>query len=164
MGLHLTLLVVLPAFAFLTKWQLDRALGGNTLSWAYTFEWPLFAGYALYVWWQLIHDNSTAVTRRLMSADAGSASADSVGGQPGGPSSPSATGSEAGPHREPGWALSGGRKRNVAIATATAVDIEQSGRGERFTLQTEEEAQQLAAYNRYLAELAAADEAKARRR
>ena len=44
--MHVTLLVLLPAFAWLTWWQLERALGGNTLSWAYTFEWPLFAIYA----------------------------------------------------------------------------------------------------------------------
>ena len=28
------------------------------------------------------------------------------------------------PHLEPGWALTGGRERNVAIAAATAVDAE----------------------------------------
>ena len=61
--MHVTLLVLLPAFAWLTWWQLERALGGNTLSWAYTFEWPLFAVYAIYVWWQFDHDQTTAVTR-----------------------------------------------------------------------------------------------------
>ena len=64
--MHVTLLVLLPIFAWLTWWQLERALGGNTLSWAYTFEWPLFAVYAIYVWWQLIHDQTTAVTRRIL--------------------------------------------------------------------------------------------------
>ena len=32
-----------------------RALGGNTLSWAYVFEWPIFAAFALYMWWNLLH-------------------------------------------------------------------------------------------------------------
>ena len=32
------------------------ALSGNTLSWAYVFEWPFFAGYGTYVWWKLVHD------------------------------------------------------------------------------------------------------------
>ena len=158
-AMHITLLVLLPAFAFLTKWQLDRALGGNTLSWAYTFEWPLFAGYAVYVWWQLIHDNSTAVTRRWANKGPprprdGSSTARRPKTEPGR--------AEDGA-LEPGWALTGGRQRNVAIAAATAVDAERGGRGERYTLQTEEEAEQLAAYNRYLAELAA-DEARTRRR
>ncbi len=137
MGMHLTLLVLLPAFAWLTWWQLSRALGGNTLSWAYTFEWPLFAGYAVYMWWQLIHDQTTAVTRRALPS----------GSEPG---------SDAG-HRPPGWALTGGRKKNVAIAARSAVDEGSPVRGERFAEQTAEEAARLAAYNRYLADLNAAD-------
>ncbi len=31
---------------------------GNTLSWVYTFEWPFFAGYAIYMWWKLLHEGS----------------------------------------------------------------------------------------------------------
>ena len=85
-GMHVTLAVLLPAFAWLTWWQLTRALSGNTLSWAYTFEWPLFAGYAIYVWWQLIHDQTTAVTRRVLPA-------------------PGTDGAGDG-HDQPGWALS----------------------------------------------------------
>jgi hypothetical protein len=137
-GMHATLIVLLPAFAWLTWWQLERALGGNTLSWAYTFEWPLFACYAIYVWWQLIHDQTTAVTRRLLPA----------------------SGADADPaveHNQPGWALSGGRKKNVAIAASSAIGEDAAGRHERFAPQTPEEAAQLAEYNRYLAELNAAD-------
>ena len=26
------------------------------MSWVYTFEWPLFAAYATYMWWKLLHD------------------------------------------------------------------------------------------------------------
>jgi hypothetical protein len=138
MGMHLTLLIVLPAFAWLTWWQLERALGGNTLSWAYTFEWPLFAGYAIYMWWQLIHDQTTAVSRRLL------------------PSAEVEPGSEA-DHSRPGWALSGGWKKSVAIASRSAVEEGTRAHGERFAEQTPEEAARLAAYNRYLAELNAAD-------
>jgi hypothetical protein len=160
LALHVTLLVLLPAFAFLTKWQLDRAIGGNTLSWAYTFEWPLFAGYAVYVWWHLVHDSATGMTPRLpgspgsgrasgTSSPDGSVAGDGDGMAVGGASKPG--------YLEPGWALSGGRERNVAIAAATAVDPERGRKGERFADQTPEEAEQLAAYNRYLAELAEAD-------
>jgi hypothetical protein len=36
---------------FLTPWWLvDRARGGNTLSFGYAFEWPLFAGFVVFVW------------------------------------------------------------------------------------------------------------------
>ena len=47
-------------------WQLDRALSGNTLSWVYTFEWPFFAAYAIFMWWKLLHEEpgSGRVTRR----------------------------------------------------------------------------------------------------
>ena len=57
----------------------------------------------------------------------------------------------------PGWALTGGRKRNVAIAASAPIDAVTGGRGERFTAQTPEEAARLAEYNRYLAELSAED-------
>ena len=42
-GLHLTALVVVPGCLALGWWQLQRALSGNGLSWAYTVEWPAFA-------------------------------------------------------------------------------------------------------------------------
>ncbi len=59
--------------------------------------------------------------------------------------------------RPPGWALTGGRKRNVAIAASAPIDAERGGKGERFTAQTPEEAARLAEYNRYLATLASED-------
>ncbi|MCL4433161.1 MAG: hypothetical protein M1399_00020 [Actinobacteria bacterium] len=54
--LHLTLIVVFPGCLALGWWQLNVALSGNTLSWVYTFEWPGFAVYAVYMWWRLLHD------------------------------------------------------------------------------------------------------------
>jgi len=54
--LHVVILIVVPAFLALCLWQISRALGGNTLSWAYVFEWPLFAGYAVYMWWRFVHE------------------------------------------------------------------------------------------------------------
>ena len=142
-GLHAILLILLPTFALLTQWQLSRALSGNTLSWAYTFEWPLFAGYAIYVWWQLIHESGVTPRARRHARHAQDAS--------------------DGGHDEPGWALSGGRRRNVAIAASHPIDDATGGRGERFEEQTPEEAAALAEYNRYLAELSASDERRAPR-
>jgi hypothetical protein len=54
--IHLTAAVVVPGCLVLCWWQVTRALGGNTLSWAYVFEWPIFAGYGVFLWWKLIHD------------------------------------------------------------------------------------------------------------
>ncbi len=54
--LHAVILVVVPAFMALCVWQIYRAVDGNSLSWAYVFEWPLFAGYAVYMWWRFVHE------------------------------------------------------------------------------------------------------------
>jgi hypothetical protein len=40
----------------LGDWQLRRAEAGNALSWAYTFEWPVFAGFAIVFWAKTIRD------------------------------------------------------------------------------------------------------------
>jgi hypothetical protein len=55
-GLHVLIIVIVPTFAALCIWQVRRALGGNDLSWAYVFEWPFFAGYAVYMWWRFVHE------------------------------------------------------------------------------------------------------------
>ena len=107
--LHLTALIVVPGCLALGWWQLHRALSGNTLSWAYTVEWPLFAGYGVYMWWRILHE------------------------QPG--------------------RISQLEQDTVANAPAT------TGAGQG---QYEEEDEELAAYNRYLAQLNAADEEKLR--
>ena len=54
--LHAVILIVVPTFLALCAWQITRALGGNSLSWAYVFEWPIFAGYAVYMWWRFVHE------------------------------------------------------------------------------------------------------------
>jgi hypothetical protein len=41
---------------WLGDWQFHRAEGGNGLSWAYTFEWPLFAGFGIVFWARTIRD------------------------------------------------------------------------------------------------------------
>jgi len=156
MGMHVTLLVLLPAFAWLTWWQYNRAQSGNTLSWAYVVLWPAFGAYAVYTWWQLIHDQGTRLPGRSRPAATTPAptepsAAERAGGAATVP--PSA-------ERPPGWALTGGRAKNVAIAAASPIDEERGGRGERYSPQTPEEAARLAEYNRYLAALAAEDAAE----
>jgi hypothetical protein len=53
--LHLTLAVGLALCIAGFIFELNRAVGGNALSWAYVFEWPLFAVFAVYMWWNLLH-------------------------------------------------------------------------------------------------------------
>lgn len=53
---HLALAVGLALCAVAFWFELHRALGGNELSWAYVFEWPLFIGYGIYMWRRLVVD------------------------------------------------------------------------------------------------------------
>ncbi len=55
--LHFELSLLVAGCAAATWWQARRALGGNDLSWFYTFEWPIFAGIAIAAWWHLIHED-----------------------------------------------------------------------------------------------------------
>jgi hypothetical protein len=47
---HLVAIVLVLAFLTLGWWQYSRAAGGNTLSWGYTFEWPVFAAFVVFLW------------------------------------------------------------------------------------------------------------------
>ena len=49
--LALALAEAICASAFVI--ELTRAESGNTLSWAYVFEWPILGAYAIYVWRKL---------------------------------------------------------------------------------------------------------------
>lgn len=57
--LHLALALALAICLGAGWFELTRALGGNQLSWAYTFEWPIFACFAVYMWWKLLHDDGS---------------------------------------------------------------------------------------------------------
>jgi hypothetical protein len=56
---HLTLVVGLALCAVAFWFELSRAEGGNELSWAYVFEWPLLGLFAIYMWWKLLHPGFT---------------------------------------------------------------------------------------------------------
>jgi hypothetical protein len=111
---------VVPGCLALAWWQASRALSGNTLSWAYTFEWPLFAGYAVYMWWKLLHD------------------------EPAGPGEAATPGTAAARVPAAGAGSGPGADRDVAGGSSEGEDDD----GE------------LAAYNRYLAELNASGRRK----
>lgn len=67
--MHLALLICFPGCLVAGWWQVTVALAGNPLGWLYSVEWPFFACFGAWVWWNLIHDNSEAVgTRALMQA------------------------------------------------------------------------------------------------
>ena len=55
MKAHATLVIGLALCIAAFVFEIGRALGGNSLSWAYVFEWPLLGGFAVYMWWKVIH-------------------------------------------------------------------------------------------------------------
>ncbi|MDE3007782.1 MAG: hypothetical protein KGJ10_02925 [Acidobacteriota bacterium] len=57
---HLTLLIGLLFCGAAFWFELHRALGGNGLSWAYVFEWPLLAAFAIYMWWKVLHPEKSS--------------------------------------------------------------------------------------------------------
>jgi hypothetical protein len=56
LGWHLLMIVLVLGMLALGDWQLHRAEDGNALSWAYTFEWPIFAGFVIVFWAKTIRD------------------------------------------------------------------------------------------------------------
>jgi hypothetical protein len=67
--LHLTLGVGLALCIAAFWFELGRALGGNGLSWAYVFEWPLLAAFAIYMWWQFLHPGREKRPRKQKTLD-----------------------------------------------------------------------------------------------
>lgn len=63
---HVATVALVLAFLGLGWWQISRAAAGNQLSWAYAIEWPVFAGFVVFLWARevrqtLRHDQPTAV-------------------------------------------------------------------------------------------------------
>jgi hypothetical protein len=56
LGWHVFMVVSFWGMLWMGDWQFHRALAGNALSWAYTFEWPLFSGFAVVFWAKTIRD------------------------------------------------------------------------------------------------------------
>ena len=56
LGWHLFVFAAFWGMLWLGDWQYHRAMDGNGLSWAYTFEWPLFAVFGVVFWARTIRD------------------------------------------------------------------------------------------------------------
>jgi len=56
LGWHVFTVGAVIGMLWLGDWQLHRALSGNGLSWAYTFEWPIFAVMGVAFWIKTIRD------------------------------------------------------------------------------------------------------------
>jgi hypothetical protein len=58
------IVIWVPGCAVATWWQVNIALSGDKLGWVYTFMWPIFALFAVVLWWNLIHDDPDTVGAR----------------------------------------------------------------------------------------------------
>jgi hypothetical protein len=56
LGWHLFAVVAVVGMIWLGDWQFRRAQSGNMLSWAYTFEWPIFAIFGVVFWIKTVRD------------------------------------------------------------------------------------------------------------
>lgn len=56
LGWHALMVLTVLGMLALGNWQFRRAEAGNSLSWAYTFEWPIFAGFVIVFWVKTIKD------------------------------------------------------------------------------------------------------------
>ena len=74
MAWHAFAVVATIGMLWLGDWQFHRAEGGNALSWAYTFEWPIFAGFGIFFWIKtLIDEGKPKPTEEAEAAEAESA-------------------------------------------------------------------------------------------
>lgn len=55
LGLHLALAVWTVVCAMAAWWQVGRAIQGNSLSFFYAIEWPVFAIFGVLGWYALLH-------------------------------------------------------------------------------------------------------------
>jgi hypothetical protein len=85
LGWHLFTVAAVIGMFWLGDWQLRRALAGNGLSWAYTFEWPIFAIFGVVFWAKTIRDEfhppETAEAEQVL-LPAGAHPVASGGGEP----------------------------------------------------------------------------------
>src|SRR5580698_8584315 len=56
LGWHAFSVVAVFGMLWLGDWQFHRAESGNALSWAYTFEWPIFAVFGVVFWAKTVRD------------------------------------------------------------------------------------------------------------
>src|SRR5260370_153441 len=56
LGWHAFTVLAVYGMLWLGDWQFRRAEAGNALSWAYTFEWPVFAVFGVGFWVKTIRD------------------------------------------------------------------------------------------------------------
>jgi hypothetical protein len=127
---HAFAVLAAAGMLWLGGWQLHRAEAGNELSWAYTFEWPLFAVLGAVFWVKTLKEELRAAPAGQDPDDAGAVTTAGTPGQSGtGPSSAGPTSAgppSAGP---PAGADPVARSPAGAAATAYAARLRAETRG-----------------------------------
>ena len=90
---HVLALVLAAGCLVLGWWQFSRAQHGNAISWGYMFQWPVFAGFVVFLWWREVQ-----LARRK--------------GETGTPAEPAVA---PAPERRPGSPVTVGRPVRVAV-------------------------------------------------
>jgi integral membrane protein len=62
--LHAAFAAIATGCLIAAWWQIHRAMAGNTLSYLYSVEWPAFVVVAGIGWWQMVHDTPEDIARR----------------------------------------------------------------------------------------------------
>ena len=127
---------------WLGDWQFHRAEGGNALSWAYTFEWPVFTIFGVVFWAKTIIDEYRSPGGSANSSTATISAANSSAAASSTPTGSAAISDTAtGGILAAGLASAGGEALPARAHTAAMLDEEAGDDPE------------LAAYNAYLAKL-----------
>ena len=146
---HAFAVLAAAGMIWLGDWQLRRALSGNELSWAYTFEWPLFTVFGVYFWIKSLRDElrehgaAVAAESQAGAAEFAAAPAAAAGPAVAEPAASSAAGTDSGVVPTAGaaatgqraaswdatswdatsWDATGQQAGGPGAATATPVDI-----------------------------------------
>jgi hypothetical protein len=64
LALHLALVVWVAGCGAAAYWQVGRAAQGNTLSFMYSVEWPVFGILGIFGWWALLHVEEISESQR----------------------------------------------------------------------------------------------------
>jgi hypothetical protein len=130
---HVAMVVLVAGCLGLGWWQVTRAAGGNAISFGYAIEWPVFAGFVVFVWWREVRQALRAPAEGTPVA----ADADAV--DPASAPQGATTGGTATAGGRAGHAVPTSTRRPVRVARASRAHVEAP------------EDDELAAYNRYLA-------------
>jgi hypothetical protein len=126
---------------WLGDWQWHCALSGNTLSWAYTFEWPLFAIFGVVFWVRTVRDEvGLTAIRAARRGQAGTgAAARAATGAAVGAGTDAASGATTGAAAGAGIGVAAGAAPNVAASIAAADDDAGLTRSHRREAESQEE-------------------------